>query len=134
MGKATRSSAIAAASAVLLLGLTAADRPSILSKATSGLWELSRGNGVPRLSRQCIADPALLAQIEHARVNCTRVIIRDLPTSAEIHYTCPGGGFGRTTISMFTPRSFRIETQGISRSAPFNYVVQARRVGNCKAH
>ena len=32
---------------------------------------------------------------------------------------------------MLTPRSLRIETQGISDSLPFNYVLQARRVGDC---
>lgn len=134
MGTAARLSAIGAASAALLLALTAADRPSVLSKAREGLWELSGGPGSSRQSRQCIRDPAMLAQIEHRRTNCTRVIIRDLPTSAEVDYTCPGGGFGRTTIKMLTPRSFRIETQGISSGAPFHYMVQARRTGNCGSH
>lgn len=117
--------------ATLMLALTAAARPSVLARATAGLWELSGGS---RQSRQCIADPAMLAQIEHRGNGCTQVVIRDLPTVAEVHYTCPGGEFGRTTVSMITPRSFRVETQGISSGAPFNYVVQARRVGNCRVH
>jgi len=32
---------------------------------------------------------------------------------------------------LITPRSIRIETQGISDNLPFNYVIQARRVGDC---
>jgi hypothetical protein len=32
---------------------------------------------------------------------------------------------------LITPRSIRIETQGISGDLPFNYVLQARRVGDC---
>lgn len=123
-----------AGAAAMLLALTGATQPSILAKTSGGLWELSGGSAASRSARQCIADPALLAQIEHRAASCTRVVIRDRPTSAEVHYTCPGGGFGRTTITMLTPRSFRVQTQGIARGAPFNYVVQARRVGNCPAH
>ena len=134
MRMAAKLSAIGAASAALLLALTAADRPSVLSQTRGGLWELSGGPGSTRQSRQCVRDTAMLAQIEHRRSNCTRVVVRDQATSAEVHYTCPAGGFGRTTITMLTPRSFRIETQGISSSAPCHYVVQARRIGNCAVH
>jgi hypothetical protein len=28
----------------------------------------------------------------------------------------------------------RIETQGISANYPFNYTIQARRIGDCAAH
>jgi hypothetical protein len=59
------------------------------------------------------------------------VVIRDQPTVSEVHYTCSGGGFGQTTIGLLTPRSLRIETQGISKNAPFHYVLQARRMGDC---
>ena len=131
MRKAARISAIGG---VALALSAAAERPSLFAQTSGGLWELDRGAGVSRRTRQCIADPSILAQVEHRRSNCTRSVIRDQPTSAEIHYSCANGGFGRTNISMITPRSFRIETQGISRGAPFHYVVQARRVGNCTPH
>lgn len=134
MATAARLSATGAVAAALLLALTAADRPSVLSQTSAGLWELSGGPGSLRHARQCLRDPALLAQVEHRRTSCTRVIVRDLPTRAEVDYTCNGGGFGRSTITMLTPRSFRIETQGISGGAPFHYVLQARRVGNCSGH
>ena len=116
--------------ALLLLALSAAIRPAVLSQTTGGLWEIEGAPG-PIRQRMCLADTALLAQFEHRRFNCTRVVIRDQRTSAEVHYTCAGGGFGQTTIGMLTPRSLRIETQGISDNAPFHYVLQARRVGNC---
>jgi len=32
-----------------------------------------------------------------------------------------------------TPRSLRLDTQGISDGLPFHYVAQARRVGDCPA-
>ena len=116
--------------AIALLALTAAVRPAVFSQAGGGMWEVS---GVPGAGPQrvCLADPALLAQYEHRRASCTRVVIRDAQTLAEVHYTCSGGGFGTSKIGSITPRSFRIETQGISGDAPFHYVLQARRVGNC---
>ena len=118
--------------AMLLLTLAAAQGPTVLAQASGGLWELSGGSGPVR--RLCLADPSRLAQIEHRAANCTRSVVRDRSVSAEIHYTCPDGGFGHSTITQLTPRSLRIETQGISGNAPFYYVVQARRVGNCPAH
>ena len=118
-----------AGAALLLLGLTAAVRPAVFSQTAGGLWEVSRGNGVRQ--SLCVPDPLALAQYEHLRANCVRDIIRDQQRRAEIHYTCSGGAFGQSTVDLLTPRSLRIETQGISGSAPFHYVLQARRVGNC---
>lgn len=115
--------------ALLLLGLTAAVRPTIFSQTTGGLWEVSRGNEFRR--SVCVPDPVVLAQFEHLRANCARDIVRDQQRRAEIHYTCAGGAFGQSTVDLITPRALRIETQGISGNAPFHYVLQARRVGNC---
>jgi hypothetical protein len=123
----------AAGIAVALL-LGAAQRPAALAKASPGLWEISGIPGAPGPVRQCIADPAALARIEHRAQSCTQVVIRDDAASALIHYTCPRGGFGRTKLTLLTPRSIRVETQGISDKLPFNYVVQARRVNDCGSH
>ena len=80
------------------------------------------------------AEPVSLAQLEHRNENCVREVVRDSGSDATINYKCPGGGFGHSTLKMITPRSLRVETQGISRNAPFKYVFQARRVGNCPGH
>ena len=50
-----------------------------------------------------------------------------------VAYRCTGRDFGRSKLTVLTPRSLRIETQGISDGLPFNYVLQARRVGGCPA-
>jgi hypothetical protein len=121
----------AAGAAALMLVLAAAGRPSVLKQAQGGLWEIRGVPGMSAPQRLCIADPGLLAQFEHRRASCTRVVIRDEPASSEIHYTCSGGGFGQSRIGLLTPRSLRVETQGISGDAPFHYVLQARRVGDC---
>ena len=58
-------------------------------------------------------------------------MISDRGNSIVIQYGCGPAGFGRTKIDVLTPRSLRISTQGISDGLPFNYVLQARRIGDC---
>jgi len=131
-----RGSSLVAAgtAAALLIALAAAKAPNALAPTRPGIWELSGVPGSSQPVRRCVADTSALAQFEHRSRNCTRVVITDSGASAEIHYTCAGGGFGRTKMTVITPRSMRIETQGISENLPFNYVLQARRVGDCGTH
>jgi hypothetical protein len=121
--------AVVSAAALLLAG--AVQRPRALATTAGGIWEISGVPGAAGPVRQCVADTALLARIEHRGQTCTQVMIEDRPTSTVIHYTCPRAGFGRSEITVITPRSLRIETQGISNNLPFNFVAQARRVGSC---
>jgi hypothetical protein len=51
--------------------------------------------------------------------------------SVTVSYKCGAAGFGESEIEVLTPRSLRISTQGISDQLPFNYVLQAHRVGEC---
>ena len=118
-----------ACAAVLLVG--AGQRPRALVPTSGGLWEVSGVPGTARPIRQCVADAAVLARIEHRGQNCTQVVIEDNPATTVVHYTCPRGGFGRSEMTLITPRSLRIHTQGISNNLPFNFLAQARRVGSC---
>jgi len=122
------------AGATALLLLVAAARPATLAETSPGLWELS---GLPNSSspvRQCMADTAALAALEHRGQRCKQVVVSDSPSTTVIDYTCASGGFGHSKLTLLTPRSLRIETQGISANYPFNYVIQARRIGDCPAH
>jgi len=112
--------------------LGAAASPSILAGVEPGLWEVSRAGAATE--KICIADPAELAQFEHRAAKCTREVLRESGSTAVVNYSCPDGGFGHTTMTVITPRSLRVETQGIAESAPFKYKIQARFVGNCPAH
>lgn len=112
--------------------LAAAAGPSIFSKAHGGLWEISREGRPP--VRLCIADPAILAEYENRAGRCIRTVIRDDGSSATIHYSCAGGSFGQSEVTVLTPRSLRVRTQGISGNAPFKYSFDARRMGNCPGH
>ena len=93
------------------------------------MWEISRPGQPPVML--CVADPAILAQFEHRAASCERELLGEAGSTARIHYSCDGGGFGDSKLTMLTPRSLRVETQGISDNAPFKYKFQARRVSNC---
>ena len=125
---------LAGAAGVLIMTLGAAQRPSLFSRVSGGLWEVSGAPGAEEPVRMCIGNLARLAQFEHRQASCERNLIRDTAEMAEFHYSCAGQGFGRTTMRLVTPRSLRVETQGISGGAPFHYVLQARRVGDCRSH
>jgi hypothetical protein len=113
------------------LTLIAATQPSGLAQTQPGLWEVSGAPGARAPLRQCVMDVATLARFEHRSRNCTARVLKDAGTSVQIEYSCGGAGFGHSDISILTPRSLRIATQGISDGLPFNYVLQARRVDDC---
>ncbi|HMI41806.1 MAG TPA: DUF3617 family protein [Sphingomicrobium sp.] len=129
----SQSLVLAGTAAFAVLALAAAHRPAALSNVSGGLWEISMSAAGRNATKVCLADPLALAQYEHRTASCTRKVISDKPSEAVIHYDCPGGGFGDTKMTVLTPRSMRVETQGISDNAPFNYVLQVRRVGDCPA-
>jgi hypothetical protein len=133
MGRGKTIATLGAGGAAILL-LAAAALPAALAPTSPGLWELS---GLPNTSapvRQCIADATALAVLEHRGQRCKQVVLSDNPPTTVVDYTCANGGFGHSKLTLLTPRSLRIETQGISANYPFNYVIQARRVGECAAH
>ena len=105
--------------------------PRALQGAQPGLWEFSDPAGNMPAKRMCVRDMTALAQVEHDKRQCTRVVIADEPGATTIHYTCTGGGFGRSTLEPVTPRSYRLDTQGISGGLPFHNRLNARRIGSC---
>ena len=132
MTRGTRLGLIAAVSAAAV-ALIAAQRPTALAQTSPGLWEIDGAPGTRAPARECVADVATLAQFEHRAKACRRNVVSDGPSSTVIQYTCAGSEYGRSKMTVITPRSLRIETQGISDNLPFAYVLQARRVGDCPA-
>jgi len=116
---------------VCLLSIAAAG-PRALAPASGGKWQVARSARSAPEQSLCVADPILLGQWEHRGGQCSRVILSDQGNKAVINYSCADGGFGRSEITLLTPRTLRIATQGISAGGPFNYVIHARRVGNCQ--
>jgi len=105
--------------------------PAALTQVAGGLWEISGVPGTQAPVRQCVADIMALSQYEHRGRNCARKVLSNGERSTLINYTCGSADFGQSQIDVITPRSLRISTQGISDQLPFNYVLQARRVGDC---
>jgi hypothetical protein len=128
----------AALAAVMTLGVTTAAAPDTvqskaLSRLETGQYELKiiGATDTPRLV--CLADAAMLVQLQHPGITCSRLVVADGFDSATINYSCASGGHGRTVVTITTPRSFDIQTQGISGGAPFDVDYQGRRVGACGA-
>jgi len=119
----------------LFLGVPAvawgAAQPSVLAKIAGGMWEISGTPGSKEPVRECVSDVAMLAEFEHRGRNCSGHVLSDSGSSTLISYKCGDAGFGQSKIEVLTPRSLTISTQGISDQLPFNYVFQARRVGEC---
>lgn len=126
LGRAFFMSAVAVASAAV-----AEVRPSLPALATlqTGLWQLRAEGEAPR--NICVADPHSLIQLRHRTAACTRLVIASEKSSATVHYSCPGAGWGRTTLRVETPRLARIDSQGIADNEPFAFTAQARRIGPC---
>ena len=106
--------------------------PRALSPAVGGLWEVSRSASGHNPTRICVASPDLLAQFEHRQQRCTRTVVSDSGSETLISYNCPQGGFGQSKMTLITPRTLRIDTQGISDNLPFHYQLHARRIGECR--
>jgi hypothetical protein len=106
-------------------------RLAALSKLEHGFWQLRDLDTGQTLPPICVADPAMLMQLQHRNSPCSRLVISSDAQSATVHYTCPANGFGRTSLRVETPRLAQIDTQGISGNAPFAYRVEARRIGPC---
>ncbi len=123
--------------AALAIGSAAAAQPAAaptlqaMRAVAPGNWSL-RSPGSPEAAREsCVADTAVLFRLRLRSAQCSRFVIEDTPRIATVHYTCPGAGHVRTTIHVDTPRTLRIESEGIVDGMPFADAFEARRVGTC---
>src|SRR5262245_32445774 len=116
---------LAASVALTASVLVAATVPRALAPAVGGLWEVSRSATGHDPTRVCVPSPVVLAQFEHRQGRCTRTVVKDSGSTAQIHYSCAGGGFGQSDMTLVTPRSLTIDTQGISGGLPFHYKIYA---------
>jgi hypothetical protein len=126
-----RLASLTVAAIAAALALMGAQRPALFGQTAPGLWEISGLPGAKAAARECLMDTAALARYEHRSRACAMKVTSDSPSSTVVDYSCGGAGFGHTKIELITPRSLRIETQGVSDNLPFSYVLQARRVGDC---
>ncbi len=95
-----------------------------------GQWQLREfdGSGTRKL---CLTNPATLLQLKHGNAQCEHFVVENTLRVATIHYTCPGHGYGRTTVSVETARLIHVETQGVLDGAPFASDLEGRKTGDC---
>jgi hypothetical protein len=99
------------------------------SKLERGRWQLRDSTGQPRSI--CLGDPIALIQLEHGGINCEQEVVASDKDGATVQYSCPGHGYGHTSIRVETPRLARIDTQGLVDGRPFSYRAEARKIGTC---
>jgi hypothetical protein len=109
----------------------AARAPSVLPGVEPGLWEVSRDATGRGARRGCLRDMELLATYAHAGDRCIRTTLVNTPRRLLISLECGAGEFGRSEITVTTPRSLKLETQGFRGGEPYDFSVYARRVGEC---
>lgn len=120
-----------AIAAVTLLGGAANAPVHAFKRIQPGAWQLhALDKSVPD-RRLCIDDPYELVQLRHPGMVCSRFLLANDPQVATIHYTCPGSGYGRTTVKVESGQLIRVESQGLVNHAPFEVAFEGRRVGEC---
>lgn len=133
-GRMARTTAAVLLATGMLVATTAhADAPqtSVLTTIEPGQWQLHDTDDDSRRNL-CVRDPRVLLQLGHAdTAQCSRFVVSQSPRELTIHYTCPGAGHGRTTIGLVTPRSIKLETQGVAGGLPFQQNYAGRRTGVC---
>jgi hypothetical protein len=129
-----RSAAIAlgiAMTAVLAPAAAQAPGLAMLGQLQRGQWELRFRDGSPS-RKLCLTSGRELIQLRHADRRCERLIVEDGASAVTVRYTCPGNGYGRTTIRRETSSLVQIDSRGIADGLPFEFLAEARRVGTCR--
>ena len=103
---------------------------AMLDGLTDGAWALDY-HGVAKNDRLCVHHGRELIQLRHRTSQCSRYVVEDQPNLVTVQYTCPGDGYGRTSIRRETPALVQIDSQGIENGMPFHLAAEARRVAAC---
>lgn len=102
-----------------------------LGEIERGAWSLHEIGNAASARAICVRDPRLLLQLIHGSAQCTQYVIEDRPNSLTVQYSCPGQGYGRTTIKVEDRNLIRLQTQGLVKGAPFDFDFEGRRTGKC---
>lgn len=106
---------------------------AMLDQLESGQWELRLRDGRTLVERLCVNNGRQLIQLRHPEPACDRFIIDDKPGEVTVQYTCRGRGYGRTHIRRETNQLVQIDSQGIAEGLPFDFIAEARRIGDCSS-
>lgn len=130
-----RIGALALAGAGVVLGLAVpvlAQRNGLamLGTLAKGEWTIRQRTGAPE-RKICVKSGAELIQLMHREGGCSQFVVEDGAARVTVQYTCPGNGYGRTSIRRETPALVQLESQGIESRTPFQLTAEARRTDTC---
>jgi len=103
---------------------------AMLAGLQDGGWDV-RIRGQDGASKVCLRTGQELIQVRHKGERCSRVVVEDGANAVTVQYSCPGNGYGRTTIRKETAQLVQINSQGIEDGLPFHFNAEARRTGGC---
>lgn len=104
---------------------------AMLDRLDRGSWELRVRGDSDNVERICLDSGRQLIQLRHPTRKCSSVVVNDSEAVVTVQYTCPGQGYGRTSIRRETSQLVQIDSQGIANGLPFAFAAEARRVGSC---
>lgn len=122
----------AIAAAALLGGAANAPAIQAFARIQPGSWTLHAFDRSVPDQKICIDDAYDLIQLRHPGASCSRFVLTNDPTTATVHYTCNGAGYGRTTIKVESGQLIRLESQGLVNQSPFQIAMEGRRTGECE--
>lgn len=105
-------------------------RLAMLDSLNKGEWTIRFRDGSPN-RKICVRTGRELIQLRHGNPKCSRFVVEDGSSEVAVQYTCPGNGYGRTSIRRETGSLVQLESQGIADGLPFQFDAEARRTGNC---
>ena len=103
---------------------------AMLGTLTKGEWTIKQRGRAPD-RKICVKSGAELIQLMHRESGCNQFIVEDGAARVTVQYTCPGNGYGRTSIRRETGALVQLESQGIHGGMPFPMTAEARRTGSC---
>ncbi|MBY0343248.1 MAG: hypothetical protein K2Q29_05275 [Sphingomonadales bacterium] len=103
---------------------------AMLGTLTKGEWTIKQRGRAPD-RKICVKSGAELIQLMHRESGCNQFIVEDGAARVTVQYTCPGNGYGRTSIRRETGALVQLESQGIHGGMPFQMTAEARRTGSC---
>lgn len=104
---------------------------AMLDGLEKGAWEV-RFRGSDERKRICLRSGRELIQMRHAGQTCNRYVIEDSANLLTVQYSCPGSGYGRTSMRRESARLVQLEGQGFAGKRPFQFDAEARRIGACQ--
>ncbi|MFM7350445.1 MAG: hypothetical protein ACKO01_13335 [Erythrobacter sp.] len=111
-------------------GLAQGEGLAMLGTLSKGEWTIKPRGGAPE-RRICVRSGAELIQLMHRESGCSQYVVEDGAARVTVQYTCPGNGYGRTSIRKETAALVQLESQGIYNGMPFEITAEGRRTGAC---